>query len=230
MIAPPPLPQPSVCAASILAIREQARDGRLSRGTIISLAATAIAQQCRGTFVHPPPLPVQKQATAVRPPPPPLHEQAREGPTMLRHHRPPHRRLIGTPASEGLPTMARHCKLPRRRLDITPVSVGRPTMPRHHRPPHLQLVIARASEERPTMPRHCPRCCLHHRAAIVGSLAVVPWPPPRGTSPATPPWRRTATAPTRPAAPPSPGGRRRHTALPRPQSPHSPRPRLRSIP
>ena len=113
-LAPPPLPLPSVRAASILAIREQARDGQLSRGTIVGLAATAIAQQCRGTFVRPPPLPAQKQATVVRPPPPPSHEQVRERPTMPRDCHPPRRQLVVVPVSKGIPTMTRHCKLPHR--------------------------------------------------------------------------------------------------------------------
>ena len=91
LLAPPPLPLLSVRVVSILAIHEQARDGQLSRGTIVGLVATVIAQQCQGIFVRPPPLPAQKQATVVCPPPPPSHEQARERPTMPRHRHPPGR-------------------------------------------------------------------------------------------------------------------------------------------
>ena len=69
--APPPLPLPSVCAAAIAAIRERARDGRLSQGMAISPAATAIAQQCRCTFVC---LPTTAAA------------RASEGSRCLHHH------------------------------------------------------------------------------------------------------------------------------------------------
>jgi hypothetical protein len=158
--APPPLPPLSVRTTSILAIHEQARDGRLSRGTIVGLATTAIAQKCRGTFVRPPPPPAQKRATAVRPSPPPSHERAREWPTMPRQRHPPRRQLVVAPVSEGIPTMTRHCKPPHRQLNITPMSVGRATMPRHGHLPHRQLVAARA--QRPTMPCQYPCCRLHH--------------------------------------------------------------------
>ena len=58
--APPPLPLPSVRAAAIIAIRKRARDGRLSRGTILCPTPTTIAraneetaENAEGTVIHP---------------------------------------------------------------------------------------------------------------------------------------------------------------------------------
>ncbi len=146
LLTPPPLPPPSVRAASILAIREQARDGQLSRGTIVGLAATTIAQQCQGTFVHPSPPPTQKQATVVRPHCRQHTSKQGNGQQCLGIAVRTCRQLVVTPVSKGLPTMARHCKTPSRQLDIALVSLGRPTMPRHPHPPRRQRIVARASK------------------------------------------------------------------------------------
>ena len=87
MFAPLPLPLPSVHAAAIVAILEQARDSQLSRCTVVGPTTTAIAQRCQGT--------------AVCSLPPQLQEQAREWPAMPRHCCPPCCQLVVAPASKG---------------------------------------------------------------------------------------------------------------------------------
>ncbi len=87
MFAPLPLPLPSVHAAAIVAILEQARDSQLSQRTVVGPTTTAIAQRCQGT--------------AICSLPPLLQEQAREWPAMPRHCCPPRCQLVVAPASKG---------------------------------------------------------------------------------------------------------------------------------